>query len=982
MAITVRNYSNSGSNKAATNTFTLAAGAGSEIPRAGDLFVVGWVADNLSASTPTCASVANSSRLDSANGVFGSLTDASATAAADIIVGYAYMLVTADFVAVTDFITVNLSAAVTAKAAVAMVLTGGSTLADYAVDVRIAPTHTIQGSLNLAHDSSVFVRFGAAQSSSTPTLPAGTPVASAGTSGGSGATNVASRMAYAVGNTGSTGPQIGSIVAEWGLEFYSGGAAPQIKTPADTAAGADSLTEVDNRLRTPADLAGGVDVLTDVWQTGAQSRVENPADTAGGSDSLAGAYDRPKAPADTAAGSDSLSGAYSRVQSPADAAAGSDALSTLAAQDRQPADTAAGTDSATDVWQVGGQQVKTPADTAAGSDLANVVALRPRQVDDTAAGSDALTDARDQIESAADTAAGADSVNVDRATGRAEGLADLAIGSDATILAYDRSRTAADTAAGSDALGDAQDYARAPADTAAGSDSATSLRGQDKSPADIANGSDSLTVVWVRARAVSDLAAGSDNCVDFHVGTRTKTVADTAAGRDSVTVQRIHQTALGAGTARTLYGVDLRVQLGIARSAEAGAWDTGAWDTQVWAQTDTALGDWLDVACDVASPFILGAGADDSDGVVTRWEAATCAFTLHGSTWDPWNGPYTDLIGPGVAVRVLWRKTQAADTDPWLAAFTGAVSADGWKWNPDQYRPNAEVSATDGTQVLAANDPVEQSPQGSGETASQRVSRILDLASWPTNLRDITSGGVALKSTTLANPAWEQLLQVADTDLALMWLRRDGRVAYRPQGRVGVGTELAARLVVCDPGPNEVQVVTLGGAEFTEIRNSVAISRQKEEGVAEEPATYTATDDGSIARYLKHAYKRTDLLHQNDNWSSQVALAILAASAWPTHAPRSADLNSRLSPVDAPALLLSLEPSQVFDVVDDTGRLWRQQCVGWRVSVGYSEMSGSIVLDDVGKWVGGQWDSAIWNQDAWSFQVTVPGTLEHEEAAA
>ena len=103
--------------------------------------------------------------------------------------------------------------------------------------------------------------------------------------------------------------------------------------------------------------------------------------------------------------------------------------------------------------------------------------------------------------------------------------------------------------------------------------------------------------------------------------------------------------------AHTAYGYDLELSLGIGRQTGAGAWDSGLWDLAVWAQPDTALGDWVDVTCDVVAPFTLAAGSSEADGITMRWEAASTAFTLDGDQWDPWNGPYADLLGPELPVR-------------------------------------------------------------------------------------------------------------------------------------------------------------------------------------------------------------------------------------------------------------------------------------------------------------------------------------------
>jgi PKD repeat protein len=175
--------------------------------------------------------------------------------------------------------------------------------------------------------------------------------------------------------------------------------------------------------------------------------------------------------------------------------------------------------------------------------------------------------------------------------------------------------------------------------------------------------------------------------------------------------------------------------------------------------------------------------------------------------------------------------------------------------------------------------------------------------------------------------------------------------------------------------PAEVQVVTIGGAQFADIRNIVSVSRQAEDG-ANEAATVTVRDEASAARYLRRSYARTDLQHQDDNWSATVANAILASSAWPSRAPREAELSSRLGDPDTPALLLGLEPDHTFDVEDTAGVLWREGCMGWQVTVGTKSIDGTIQLTDVGRWVGGRWDSGVWDTDRWSYAVTIPGLEE------
>ena len=301
--------------------------------------------------------------------------------------------------------------------------------------------------------------------------------------------------------------------------------------------------------------------------------------------------------------------------------------------------------------------------------------------------------------------------------------------------------------------------------------------------------------------------------------------------------------------------------------------------------------------------------------------------------------PTLSYAGVGCAVDVV----AAPLAGPWLTAFNGYVDDDGFTYETKGTPvPTAALSCTDGTRIFAAFDGVEQPPQGQGETAAQRVTRIADMVGWPTELRDIEAGGVAVRDTTLAQNAWTMLLNVSDTDLALLWVNREGKLAYRPQGRVMPQHELAA-VVMCGPeveGTVTITPVNISGQQPNVTRNIVSISRQGQSG--EEPATVTIRDESSIARYLPHSYSRTDLIHTEDSWSTRVAEAVLAGSSWPSTAPERIELDSRAD-LASSAILLALEPSLSISVSDGVGS-WLCEPAGWKVMVYRDHISGEVEL--------------------------------------
>ena len=412
-------------------------------------------------------------------------------------------------------------------------------------------------------------------------------------------------------------------------------------------------------------------------------------------------------------------------------------------------------------------------------------------------------------------------------------------------------------------------------------------------------------------------------------------------------------------------GIDLEVCLAVGRPENAGVWDTGRWDAAVWADTDTDLGDWVDVTCDVEVPFTMHAGTDSGDGVVTRWEAATVAFTLWGDLYNPRAMPWAGLLGPGLPVRIRWRPTGTTD---WLPGFAGYVDDDGFKWSKQPGRAGrAAIAATDATRIFNAADLMPRADAVDGETAAARVHRIADAIDWPPDLRRITAGGVPVRATDLSGNAWSQLLLTADTDLAHLWIDAAGYLTYVPQGRVHPDRTPLIQ-ITCDPDGSGVPAappVSVTGQQPTVVRNVANIQRSVASGAPEAPVV-TLEDDGSIARYLRHVYSRSDLLNVTDSVSLLIAQAVLTSAAWPSVAPAAVELTSRAS-LDAGYFMMGLDPDLTMSVQDAYGTVWLCQAAGWSVQVDRDAITGTIALIDVTSYVGDQWDTAAWDQSKWSY---------------
>lgn len=263
-----------------------------------------------------------------------------------------------------------------------------------------------------------------------------------------------------------------------------------------------------------------------------------------------------------------------------------------------------------------------------------------------------------------------------------------------------------------------------------------------------------------------------------------------------------------------------------------------------------------DRTCDVRD-LTWRHGATRSDGVLTRWEAGSLVVVLDNN-----DGTY-DLTAPNtryqpmVPVKVM---TRLAGETTWNPQWYGY--ADQWLIGWEDNDETVILTATDGVKVLTAYDAPElTSPIGSGDTAAQRVQRILDSATWTGGAR-ITAGGHIMQSTTMAQDAWTQLLLNQDAELGATYVDRDGAVVFTPRALT------AAPNVVQTWGPNHLRyedaVLTI---DDTLYRNIVDAARTG-------GTQLTKTNAHDVALRLPHRYGRNDLPFANDvdvgDWASIV----------------------------------------------------------------------------------------------------------------
>lgn len=300
-------------------------------------------------------------------------------------------------------------------------------------------------------------------------------------------------------------------------------------------------------------------------------------------------------------------------------------------------------------------------------------------------------------------------------------------------------------------------------------------------------------------------------------------------------------------------------------------------------------GDWTDLSNLVS--VTVDRPASRNLGVLVRWEAGTCRVVLDNQDrrYDPANldGPYVSdtetQLQPMTPIRVIAQAPVNVDGDLVDLAGDGGLYdsdfpifrgfADSWVtvYSGRALTSETVLSATDGTKVLARFNGPEQASAGAGELAGARVTRVLDNAGWADELRSIETGVATLQATTLAQPAWTELLLTADSERGDLFFNGAGELTFLDRTHRVVTEESAVPQADWDDAYDGTLRFARPqlSVDETLIRNTVTIANV---GGTEQ----TATDATSQARFLPLGLKRTDLLLQSDGAALSYADAILA----------------------------------------------------------------------------------------------------------
>lgn len=232
---------------------------------------------------------------------------------------------------------------------------------------------------------------------------------------------------------------------------------------------------------------------------------------------------------------------------------------------------------------------------------------------------------------------------------------------------------------------------------------------------------------------------------------------------------------------------------------------------------------------------------------------AVVEFNNHDRAFDPEYSasPFTGNIIPRREIKV---------SSGTAIQFTGWIDDWNLTYTPDG-NSIADAAALDATTILAKQTLPAGTP--TPELTSARINNALTDAGWANELRDIDTGTVNVGSQEIeANQnALSYLEQVTATEAGLLFVDKQGRVAFRPRRQA----PSSADLVTFDQNsgiPYQAIGITYG-SEL--LYNRVTIANVG-------GGTAVATDAASQGEYGLREYSETDLLGETDAQSIDLAV--------------------------------------------------------------------------------------------------------------
>lgn len=346
--------------------------------------------------------------------------------------------------------------------------------------------------------------------------------------------------------------------------------------------------------------------------------------------------------------------------------------------------------------------------------------------------------------------------------------------------------------------------------------------------------------------------------------------------------------------------------------------DLAAWASHTNPADPSAGGNWSDIAAFIRTGS-MRRGMSRYDGPVIRYQAGTSTFQLTNTDarFDP-----TNLSGPYVSGGVSQVKPARHIA---LQAVWNSVRYYLWRGFAESWQPEYPMSGNDATVTLTGSDGMadmgrrdlgssahtttyQTNVRTGGALANWALYAPADLVLADTNIqtkgRPVQDFPATLSGNVLAGA---QL--AADTELGELYIDPQGRLVFRLYGAIFSDTRSNTSQATFQPGTSLPFESVALSYDANSLKNSVQIGR------AGGTAQWLEDLSGGVLEYHRHFFGRTDLLHQTDAESVDLAKYLLTLLSLPELRIDSITIDPQAAPATLFPQVLSRELGDRITVV-------------------------------------------------------------------
>jgi hypothetical protein len=256
-----------------------------------------------------------------------------------------------------------------------------------------------------------------------------------------------------------------------------------------------------------------------------------------------------------------------------------------------------------------------------------------------------------------------------------------------------------------------------------------------------------------------------------------------------------------------------------------------------------------------------------------QFQAATAKIRIYDQTgnWNPQNAssPYYPNLVPLRKIRVS--ATYAGVTH---YLFSGYITAYNYTYPTDQVIAYLDIDATDGFRLMTLSNVTTLAGTPSGQDTGTRINAILDDIAWPSNLRQIETGGteaLCQADPGTARTALQAIKNVEFVEQGAFYMSGEGNAIFRSRAYVINQNGKNPTYYANDGTGINYSGISFANDDKTIINDAVV---QNIGGVAQE-----SFNQASITKYFQHSINQNNLVGLTDTNSLNVAQIYVASRA-------------------------------------------------------------------------------------------------------